>query len=121
MQATTTLLDAAMDTLLRGYEEELNLYALVWDLTARQKEMLRDPMDLLPFKDLLDEKEDLLRIIGQMEAEMTGAKTLVLSQEPERCPHRSRLITLLDRLTEIIEDIRAMERENISLLETTPD
>ena len=123
-------LESAIKVLLRGYEEELNLYFVVRALAMRQKEMLREPSDLLSFCDLLDEKEDLLQIIGQMEYEMEGAKSFVLSSQPGTCPYLSRasrpngrwrLTVLLDRVTAAIEDIRAIEQDNISLLQSMPD
>lgn len=109
---------AAADLLVRGYEEEINLYTAVRDLALRQKEMLQDVPNLLRFCKLLDEKEDLLRIIGRIETEMKSAKAVVTSVGPNGCPHRLKLATLLDKVRDMIEDIRAIEHENVSLLET---
>ena len=114
-------MDSAVDFLLRGYEEELNLYSVVFDLTVRQNQVLRDSQDLVRFCDLLDEKEDLLRIIGQIDVEMKQAKTFLLLQQPEVCPRRWRLTFLLDRVTRLIERIRARERMNIELLQGVPN
>jgi len=120
MPTTASLVEAAMDILLECYQEELNLYMAVRDLTVRQSRMLRQGADLMRVMRILDEKEDLLGIVGRMESEMRGAKAFVLSQPPEDNPRRQRLVSLLDRLTETIEDIRSMERENIRLLEAAP-
>ena len=105
--------DVAVHVLLRGYGEEANLYSAMRELSLRQLETLRDRRDLARFSDLLDEKEDILRLIGQIDSEMVGAKTFVMTLDPEACPNRDRLRRLLDRVTGIIEDLRAIESENV--------
>ena len=108
--------EKAVETLLRGYEEEASLYSVVRNLTLNQRETLHSVWDLQRFADLLDEKEDLLQIIGQIDEELAPAKTVVMAQGPERCPHRNRLTRLLDKLTEMIEEIRLIEGSNASIL-----
>jgi hypothetical protein len=110
-------LTAALDTLVHGYREESELYTRVRRLTWRQRDTLRDGWDLDQFSDLLEEKEDLLQMIGQIESVMKGAKSLVLSGKPSQCPSRWTLETLLDQLTAMIEEIRAVESANASLIE----
>ena len=110
-------LAAAMDALVRGYREELQLYSTVRALTWRQRDTLREGWNLDRFGDLLDEKEDLLQMIGQIESVMKGAKSLVLARKPSQCPDRWTLERLLDQLTAMIEEIRAVEGANASLLE----
>ena len=112
---------AAMDLLIRGYEEEVNLYSAVRDLALRQKRMLGESSDLVRFCRLLADKEDLLRIIGRIEEEMAPARSLVTSLGPERYPDRWKLTVLLDQVWDLIEDIRALERQSISLLERVPE
>jgi len=107
----------AMDALVRGYSEEIELYSTVRALTRRQSEMLRGGWSLDLFADLLDEKEDLLRMIGQIESLMKKAKSLVLAKKPPEGPNRWKLEKLLDRLTAIIEEIRLLEGDNASILE----
>ena len=110
-------LAAAMDALVHGYSEELELYTTVRALTWRQRRTLDDGWNLARFCDLLDEKEDLLRMIGQIESVMKSAKTLALSRKLAQCPDRWKLERLLDRLTALIEEIREVEGANASLLE----
>jgi len=125
--------EAAVNSLLSGYQEELNLYLVVRNLTMAQKELLTPQhaavgiaagltqrADFMRFTDLLDEKEDILRIIGQIESEMKPSKSLVMSQEPETCPRRWTLATLLDRVADTIDEIRVMERDNVSRLQEIP-
>ncbi|MGD1000950.1 MAG: flagellar export chaperone FlgN [Candidatus Brocadiia bacterium] len=113
-------LTAAMDALVHGYRAELEIYSTVRALTRRQRDTLCDGWgwDLDRFGDLLDEKEDLLRMIEQVESVMKGAKTLVLGRKLSPCPNRWQLERLLDRLAAMIEEIRALEGANASLLET---
>jgi hypothetical protein len=112
-----TEITAAMDALVHGYRTESELYTRVRKLTWSQRYTLREGWNLDRFRDLLDEKEDLLRMIGQIESELKGAKSLVLSRTPSQCPDRWKLETLLDRLTATIEEIRVVESANASLLE----
>jgi hypothetical protein len=107
----------AIEALVRGYTEEIALYSTVRALTWRQRDTLRDDRNLERFGDLLDEKEDLLRMIGQIESLMKNAKSLVLTRKPPECPSRWKLMNLLDQLTAIIEEIRSIEGVNASILE----
>ena len=111
-------LTAAMDALVHGYSAELEIYSTVRQLTRRQGDILCDGGDLDQFGDLLDEKEDLLRMIEQVESAMKGAKTLVLGRKQPECPNRWQLERLLDKLAAMIEEIRAIEGANASLLES---
>ena len=111
-------LTSAMDTLVHGYREESELYTRVRKLTWRQRDTLREGRNLDRFCDLLDEKEDLLRMIEQVESVMKGAKSLVLGRKQPECPNRWQLERLLDQLAEMIEEIRALEGANASLLES---
>ena len=114
---TDEKVELAVDMLLHGYREELNLYSAVRDLSLAQYGILNNGADLLRFGDLLDEKEDVLRLIGQIDSEMAGAKALVASLPPSTCPRRRQLAALLDRVTDAIEETRAIERDNVSLLD----
>ena len=114
-------LTAAMDALVHGYSEELELYSTVRALTWRQRRTLDEEWNLDRFGDFLDEKEDLLRMIGQIESVMKSAKSLVLSRKPAQCPGLWQLERLLDQLTAMIEEIRAVEGANASLLEGALD
>ena len=109
--------DVAIDMLLMGYKEELNLYAVVRELTLSQKRILCNGMDLMRFKDMLDEKDDVLKLIDQIEEELSKAKPVVTAQHPPSTCRRKELVRVLDQVTETIEDIRAMERENVELLD----
>ena len=110
-------LTAAMDALVHGYSEEMELYSTVRALTWRQRETLCDGWNLDQFGDLLDEKEDLLQMIGQIESVMKSAKSLVLTRKPPQGPSRWKLERLLDQLTAMIEEIREVEGANATLLE----
>jgi len=111
-------LTAAMDALVHGYSAELEIYSTVRALTWRQRDTLCEGWDLDRFGDLLDEKEDLLRMIEQVESVMKGAKSLVLGRKQPECPNRWQLERLLDQLAAMIEEIRALEGANASLLES---
>ena len=112
--------DSAMNTLLNGYREEAGLYLRMLRLTWRQQDVLRSESDLYRFRDLLEEKEELLGRIARIESAMANAKSLVLSQSPAKCPDRWKLEMLLDRLTDTIEEIRIVEGSNARLLEAVP-
>lgn len=107
---------AATETLVRGYQEEAELYMHVRRLTWEQRDALRERWDLDQFHDLRDEKEDLLKMIEEVESGMRAAQALVLSQGPAACLNRSQLNGLLDQLVEIIEEIWIVESDNASLL-----
>jgi hypothetical protein len=111
---------SAMNALLKGYQEEAQLYLRMLRLTWQQRDILRSALDVHRFRDLLEEKEDLLRLIAQIEFEMKDARSFVLSQPPSGCPNRWKLEMLLDRLTEMIEEIRVVEGNNACLLQTIP-
>jgi hypothetical protein len=106
-----------MEALVHGYSEEMQLYSAVRALTLRQRETLCDGWSLDLFGDLLDEKEDLLRMIGQIESLMKNAKSLIMAKKPPEGPNRWKLARLLDRLAAIIEEIRTLEGINASILE----
>ena len=110
----------AMNALMKGYREEAHLYMDVCRLTWKQRDTLREGWNLAQFRDLQDEKENLLRMLGQLESEMRAAKVIVLSKEPSKCPDRWQLKMLLDRLTETMEEIGIVESANASLLCTIP-
>ena len=112
--------DTAVHMLMQGYEEEMRLYSVVHDLALEQKALLVRNERNGAFSSLLKRKEHLLDIIGRLESEMSPAKSLVMAQQPGRCPHRWRLAALLDSLQDMIEEIRDAERENISFLESIP-
>ena len=109
--------ELAVDMLLHGYREELNLYSAMRDVTLAQQKILNNGADLLRFTDLLDEKGDILQLIGQIDSEMAGAKALVTSLPQATCPRRRQLAALLDRVTDTIEQTRAIEQDNVSLLD----
>jgi len=112
--------DTAVHMLMRGYEEEMRLYSLVHDLTIQQKALFARRDYDGAASSLLEQKERLLSMIGKLESEMSPAKSLVMAQQPDHCPHRWQLAALLDSLQDMIEEIRDAERENVSLLETVP-
>lgn len=120
MIATQEGAGVAVDILLRGYEEEINLYSALRELSLKQRESLRADADLARLCDLLDEKEDLVALIGEIDSEMSRAKSVVLSLRPHTCPHHDRLAGLLDHVAGLIADIRAIEQENMSFLDKVP-
>ena len=111
------LLGAALDMLVRGYEEELNLYSDVRDLTARQQTELCERHDAQSFRDMLAEKESLLRFIGRIEEQLAPAKVIAMTRRMNGHPSRVKLTALLDAVTDVIEETREMERENVQMLE----
>ena len=110
----------AVDLLMRGYEEEMNLYATVRELTLRQKEMLRARAGMNPLCALANEKDQVLSLIDRLEKEMAEAKSVVMSRPPRECPNRWRLAALLDSVQDMIEDIREDERGNAEMLVAIP-
>ena len=106
-----------MHALLHGYREEAEIYLHVLQLTWRQRDVLRNGLDLSLFRDLLEEKENLLRMVAQINSEMKNAKALALSCPLAQSPYRRELETLLDRLADTVEELRIAERSNASLLE----
>jgi len=115
--ASPANLTAAMDALVHGYREELEIYSTVRALTWSQRRTLDQDWNLDRFCDLLDEKQDLLQMIGQIESVMKSAKSLVLTRDLAQCPDRWKLERLLDQLTILIEEIREVEGANATLLE----
>ena len=113
-------IDNAVMTLLKGYETEVDLYSEIRDLSASQREKLMSQQDLASFCELYNEKEGLLDVLGQIDTELTDAKTVVLTSDPETCPCRERLNNLLGSVTNIIEEICDIERENAAYLEKIP-
>ena len=113
--------ELAVDMLLHGYREELNLYSAMRDVTLAQQKILNNGADLLRFTDLLDEKGDILQLIGQIDSEMAGAKSLVVSLPRAACPKRPQLAALLDRVTDVIQETRAIEQDNVLLLDHVTD
>jgi len=111
---------SVMNALLRGYREEALIYLRVLELTWRQRDILRSGLDLSLFRDLLEEKEDLLRMVAQINSEMKSARSLVLSYPPSQQPDRRELEMLLDRLSNTIEEVRIAEGNNACLLEGAP-
>ena len=61
---------SVMNALLNGYREEAEIYLHVLQLTWRQRDVLRNGFDLSLFRDLLEEKENLLRMVAQINSEM---------------------------------------------------
>ena len=110
----------ALDDLVRGYEEEMQLYRKVRNLAWGQRMALRNGRDLNRFGDLLDEKQDLLRMIAEIESHLRAAKSLVVSRELPQCPNRRKLETLLDELAATIEDTCVIESANAALLNAVP-
>jgi len=108
---------SVMNALLRGYREEALIYLRVLELTWRQRDILRGGMDLSLFRDLLEEKEDLLRMVAQINSEMRSARSLVLSYPPSQRPNCRELEQLLDRLSSTVEEVRIAESNNARLLE----
>ncbi|MGD0999834.1 MAG: hypothetical protein ABSA67_03960 [Candidatus Brocadiia bacterium] len=111
---------SAMNAVLNGYREEAEIYLHVLQLTWRQRDVLRNGFDLSLFRDLLQEKEDLLRMAAQINSEMKNAKSLVLSYPATQWPERRELETVLDRLADTVEEVRIAEDKNACLLETAP-
>src|SRR3990172_3100232 len=77
--------EATTDVLVHAYEEQMNLYSAVRDMALRQRALLGQS-DLKRFGELLDEEQDILRIIGQIESELADVKAHLLMCRPEVCP-----------------------------------
>ena len=106
---------AAINALVHGYKEEAELYTHVRRLTWKQHDTLHEGW-VDQFNDLREEKEDLLRMVDQIESGMRAARAIVLFKKPLECLNRLKLDTLLDHVIEIIEEICIVESDNASLL-----
>jgi len=113
-------IEEALGMLLMGYKEELNLYSVVRRLTLGQRKILNNGRDMLRFNDMHDEKQDVLRLIDQIDKELSKAKKVVTSKHSPHAGPERKLAHVLDRVTETIEGIRSVERENIELLNLQP-
>jgi len=107
----------AVEELTSGYEEEARLYATMFELSLEQRETLRKGGDIRRFMDLLEEKEDILRLIGQIDDRMADAREDLMSGNPEDGPARERLGGLLDCVAMLIEDVRFVETSNALFLD----
>ena len=58
-------MDAAVHMLMEGYEEEMQLYSTVREITLRQKSLLARREGIGSFCELLHEKEEVLGMIGR--------------------------------------------------------
>jgi len=110
--------DDAVRMLLCGYREEVNLYEEIRRVCLEQREALAVRQDLAQVCDLLDEKDDILRLIGEIDVQMSDAKTVVLNLCSEDWPEREKLGEVLDRVTGVIEDVRRIEQETVKCLAT---
>ncbi len=115
--AGTSRMDSAVSDLLQGYAEELRLYERIRTLTLWQGEALRARGDVARFSDLMDEKEDLLRLIGQIEFRLAPARQTVTEHAGKGFPRSIALAAVLDRLTALLGEIRAMESAHAILLD----
>jgi len=113
---TQTDVTTAINALVHGYREEAQLYMYVRKLTWKQHDTLHEGWGLDRLQDLGDEKDDILQMVEQIESGMRTARALVLFKKPLECRSRSKLNRLLDRVIEIIEEIRIVESDNASLL-----
>ena len=120
MTRTEAKLNDAVEQVIKGYEEELFLYSAMRDVCAVQLATAEGADEAIRLDDLLDEKEDILTLIDQVDSAMAGAKSAVMSVDPDACPRREMLDDLLDRLACLIEDIRAIERLNIAAVDRRP-
>jgi hypothetical protein len=111
---------AAVNTLVHAYEEEINLYRAIRSIASRQKAILANNGSVQEFTDLLDEKDDLLKLIGQIEHSMRPLCAAVLSIQAAACPDRARLAGILDKLMLVIEEAGCVEMENVSMLDAVP-
>ena len=116
MIATKPRPEVAVEELTRGYEEQARLYARMLELSLEQRETLRKRGAIGHFMDLLEEKEDILRLTGQIDDHMADAKEAMMSVQPEDCPCRERLGALLDCVVMLIEDVRSIETSNALFL-----
>ena len=110
----------AVAVLLKGYETEADLYSEIRDLSLSQRRHLTAQKDLAAFCELYGQKAGLLHVVDQIDAELTDAKTILMTADPETYPCRKCLDDLLGSVTNIIEEICEIERENAACLEKIP-
>jgi len=113
-------LHQAVHLLMHGYEEEINLYSLVRDLSRRQEATLGTRDGIRRFCELHRRKEEALELIGRIESEMGAAKSIILAHPPEACPHRRRLGEILENVQRTIRAVREAEERNAAMLERVP-
>jgi len=119
-KARRRLLDQAVHLLIRGYQEEMSLYRLVRDISQRQVRTLDGQDGLRAFCELHRRKEQVLDLIGRIESEMRVAKEVVLSHSPTDCPHRHRLVEILQDVQGLIRAVREAEELNADRLQRVP-
>jgi hypothetical protein len=107
----------AVHMLMRGYEEEMNLYHIVHSLAQREKDILLSESRPAELGQVLVEKAEALDMIDRIESEMKDAKGIVMAHAPDDCPRRWQLAALLGSVQDMIEDVRDIERDNAYMLE----
>ncbi len=107
--------------LLALYEEELQIYRQVLDLSQRQGELIRQGVPLAEIRRLLEQKKNCLNIIGRLEATERNAKKAWENGRREWSAHsRTRLHEVLGRVGQLIEQILICEEENdLQLIQQT--
>ncbi len=109
--------DMAMDMLLEGYREETRLYRLLLEVAREQRTTLLAHGTVARFSDLLDAKEDLVEMIGQIEQHLEYAKRVVLSHGPATQDGCAALAAILDHVTQVIAEVQDIEEGNAAMLE----
>ncbi len=104
-----------VEQLVSGYSLEAEIYARLLAISRRQGELLEEDGDLDLCAQLFAEKDELLRAITTIEAELEPLKRKWWSEEVPPTS-RDRLNRVLDTVLASIEQLMAQEQRNEQLL-----
>jgi hypothetical protein len=106
-----------LEQLCRGYEREIELYRQVRDLAWRQAHVLRSDGSGLVLLQLSADKERLLQSIADVEADLAAARAVVAREGRFLGDGlMNGLHQVLDQLSQVIDEIRALELESYRLI-----
>lgn len=104
-----------VEQLVNGYSLEAEIYARLLEISRRQGELLEKDGDLDLCAQLFGEKDELLRAIATIEAELEPLKRKWWSQDIPPAS-RDHLNHILDTVLATIEQLMAQEQRNEQLL-----
>ena len=104
-----------VEQLVNGYSLEAEIYARLLEISRRQGELLEKDGDLDLCAQLFGEKDELLRAITTIEAELEPLKRKWWSQDIPPAS-RDHLNHILDTVLATIEQLMAQEQRNEQLL-----
>lgn len=104
-----------VEQLAGSYSLEAEIYARLLEIARRQGELLEDDGDLDLCAAMFAQKDEMLRAIAAVEAELEPLKRRWWSEEVSPAA-RDRLNSILDTVLATIEQLMAQEQRNEQLL-----